>query len=231
MATNKPAPDNNKAPAVASTRSFLRDDFPTIRRASLIFLSTVVLGAGLVFATQFLLDQQDAAVSNAQIQQNKTREMYLQAENELSEIHEFQPKYKQLVAQGFVGPERRLDWIESIRAVQKKATLEPINYEIAAQTVYQVDPQIDTGTLELRGSQMHLKMELIHEMDLINLLDGIKRNQIVDLQSCVIKRLPVQEDAELPTLLEGECNLVWLTMGKRGGDNDGSAAPTIVAGQ
>jgi len=229
MATNNPAPDKNRESALPP-HSFLRDDFPAIRTATLLLAFAVLLGSGLVGATQYLLDQQLDAAGKARAEENSSHEKYRQADTERSEIKDFQPKYRQLAAQGFVGSERRLDWIERIAAVQKQAGLEPISYEIGAQSTIAVDPQIDTGTLEVRGSPMHVKMNLLHEMDLFRFLHGIRGDQLYDLQNCSIRRWPDPAPGDLAPHFEAQCDLVWITMGKRGGDPTDSAVPTSLQG-
>lgn len=224
MATKPASTDKNKAAAKGASKeaagfvAFLRNDFPTIRNASIVFLLCLAIGAGLIISSQTLLASKQDAIVQGQAVKNQAREKYNQVNNEKREIQDFQPKYVQLTAQGFVGTEQRLDWIEQIQRIQKQALLQPINYEIAQQHPFQVDPAIDMGTLELRGSKMVVKMNLLHELDLFNFLDGLNSNQAYDLQNCTLKRLADSGSTKLTPLLSAECSLYWITIGKAGGD-------------
>jgi len=136
-------------------------------------------------------------------------------------MQDFQPKYLQLIDHGFVGPEQRLSWVENIQRIQSAAELLPISYAIAEQQKIQLDSARDTGSLELRGSKMELKMRLLHEMDLLVFLDKLKSGQYFDLQSCSIKRLQDYNPYKLDELLDAECTLYWITLDKR----DGATSP------
>ncbi len=230
MATNPQTPDKSKAAETQRARTFARDYFPTIRAASLTFVVCVLLGAAMVSATQQLLERQISALRASQLLENSSRAQFRQVEVEKHEIHDFQPMYQQLVMHGFVGAEQRLNWIDSIQAIQQTAHLQPLNYEIAEQQAFVVAPSIDMGGLEVRGSKMLIKLSLLHEMDLFRLLNGIKSDQLFDLQNCVIKRWPEPDPGTFLPLLYAECTLYWLTVGKAGGeppDTDTSMSPTV----
>ena len=231
MATSNPAAEKDKGKGSAIVpHAFLRDDFPAIRTAVMLLVFSIMLGSGLVSATQYLLDQQLEAAEKARAEENSSHEKYRLADTERSEIKDFQPKYRLLAAQGFVGSERRLDWIERISAVQKQDGLEPITYEIGAQSAFAIDPQIDTGTLEVRGSSMHIKMNLLHELDLLRFLNGIQKEQVSVLQNCSIRRWPDPAPGELAPHFEAQCDLIWITMGTRGGDVGSDASLPILPG-
>ncbi|MET3120451.1 hypothetical protein AAKU67_000029 [Oxalobacteraceae bacterium GrIS 2.11] len=225
MATNNPA----KAAGAPHQRSFMRDDFPVIRRACIAFVLSLAIGAGAVLGSQSVLESQLEAVAKAQSEENQMRDKRMQAENEQRDMQDFQPKYMQLTAQGFVGTEKRLDWIESIQSIQKKSHLQPISYEIGEQQLFQVDPAVDTGTLELRGSRMLVKMDLMHEADLLLFLDRLNAGQAYDLQKCVIKRLGMPDPLKLAPLLNAECELLWITIARH--DTDAAGNPITSPGQ
>jgi hypothetical protein len=220
MATKSSASNANQAAAkdAPRKRSFLRDDFPAIRRASITFLISILVGAAFVFGSAYLLQNRLEANAQAQPLDNQAREKYTRAENEMREIQDFQPIYIQLMAKGVIGEEKRLDWMEEIKHIQEQRTLLPINYEISAQQPFQVDPTFDTGMLELRGSKMLVKMNLWHEMDLLNFLDDLRAKQFYSLHACEIKRSGTSgNDRKLTPRLSAECTLYWITLGQRAG--------------
>jgi hypothetical protein len=230
MATNNQATNKTAAGVTGAARehSFLRDDFPSIQRATLTFALCAVIGIALVISTQTMLDKQLDMFNRAQALQNSSREQYRQAENEKRQILDYQARYLQLTTQQFVGPELRLNWIEAIQSTQKAAALQPLDYEIAPQQTFLVDPSIDMGTLELRGSKMTVTMNLLHEMELFRFLNGLQARQLFDLQSCDLKRNDSSNAEHLVPLLVAECSLVWITTGKAGGDATETPAPDNV---
>lgn len=216
MAQNKsnpkqdPAKDKN-APA---ERSFMKDDFPLLRKALIVLIASLLLSAALVVAGRAILLKQQDDMAQAQAQRNNANNKLHQAENDKQEIHDYQPKFVTLRERGFVGEERRLDWTEHIKQIRENRKLLPLSYEISAQQVFQVDPEVALGDLELRGSKMKLQMELLHEGDLFNFLDDLKHKGFYTVQECKVKRAGMEpESAHLP--LAAECVIYWLTLGER----------------
>lgn len=199
---------------IPRARSFMRNDFPAIRKASSTLLACVVVGAGMVSGSGYMLEKQLAARDAMQPIANQAREKYSQAETEKREIHDFQPKYMQLVDKGFVGDEKRLDWIESIKNIQQHRGLPPLSYEISPQQAFLADPEVETGALELHGSRMLLKMNLLHEMDMLNFFDDLQEKHFYSLHDCNIKRAKFDSRDPLVPRLYAECSLFWITLGK-----------------
>lgn len=216
MAQNKsnlkqdPAKDKN----VLAERSFMKNDFPLIRKAFIILVASLLSSAALVGAGKAILIKQQDGMNQAQAQRSDALSKRRQAENDKQEIHDYQPKFVILRERGFVGKERRLDWMENIKHIRESRKLLPITYEISAQQVFQADPEISLGSLELRGSKIQLKMYLLHEGDLLNFLDDLKHKGFYTVQECTVKRAGgMPENLQSPRLTS-ECTLYWLTLGE-----------------
>ena len=218
MATKPTAPGKPQAAAPkvqVTSRSFMRDDFPLVRRAAITLGICIVLGIALKVASGFFLTKLEARRTQAETELAQAQGKYRAAENEKSEIREFQPRYLDLVKRGFVGDERRLDVIERVRAIQESHQFLPITYDISPQQIFQIDPSVQTGELELRGSKLSMSMGLLHEMDLIILLNEMSRGGVFMPQSCALKRDTNSVPSTYAAQLQGECTFLWVTMGRR----------------
>jgi len=205
MAQNKSAP---------AERSFMKDDFPLIRKALIVLVASLLLSAALVGAGRTILIKQQDGMSQAQAQRSDANNKRRQAENDKQEIQDYQPKFVTLRERGFIGEERRLDWMEHIQHIRESRKLLPITYEVSAQQVFRVGPEVPIDSLELRGSKMKLQMGLLHEGDLLNFLDDLKHKGFYTVQECKVKRAGTEpESAHLP--LAAECVIYWLTLGER----------------
>ena len=216
MAQSKsnPKQDLAKDKSAPAERSFVKDDFPLIRKAFIVLIASLLLSAALVGACRTLRLKQQDDMTQAQVQRNDANNKLRQAENDKQEIQDYQPKFVTLRERGFVGEERRLDWMEYIQHIRESRKLLPITYEVSAQQVFQVSPEVSIGDLELRGSKMKLQMGLLHEGDLLNFLDDLKRKGFYTVQECKVKRAGAEpESAHLP--LAAECVIYWLTLGER----------------
>ncbi len=207
MAQNKSA---------SAEHSFVKDDFPLIRKAFIVLVASLLLSAALVGAGRTLRLKQQDDMTQAQVQRNDANNKLRQAENDKQEIQDYQPRFVTLRERGFFGEERRLDWMEQIQHIRESRKLLPITYEISAQQVFQVGPGVPIGDLELHGSKMKLQMDLLHEGDLLNFLDDLKHRGFYTVQECKVKRAGAEpESAHLP--LAAECVIYWLTLGERAG--------------
>lgn len=200
--------------STSAEHSFVKDDFPLIRKAFIVLIASLLLGAALVGGGRTLRLKQQDSMSQAQAQRNEASNKHRQAENDKQEIQDYQPRFVTLRERGFVGEERRLDWMEHIQRIRESRKLLPITYEISAQQAFQVGPEVSLGGLELRGSKMQLQMGLLHEGDLLNFLDDLKHKGFYTAQECKVKRAgTAPESAHLP--LAAECAIYWLTLGER----------------
>jgi hypothetical protein len=207
------------------SHGFLHDDFPIIRQAC------IRLGFCLAFATlviggsHFLYLQQSEMQQRAQTELSQAQGKYTYAANEKNDIREFQPAYLQLVERGFVGEEKRLDVLELIQTIQEKHRLLPMTYEIFPQQTVQLDPATPTGEMELRASKLVFRMNLLHEMDMLNLFKSLReRGQFIN-QSCAVKTSNAVNIISLPHQLEAECSLQWVTMARRVAPDAAPPAP------
>jgi len=216
-----PAKDK-KAPA---ERSFMKNDFPLIRKALIVLIASLLSSAALVGAGSALLTKQQEGMNQAQAQLSDALNKRRQAENDQQEIQDYQPKYLTLRAKGFVGEEKRLDWMEQIKAIRESRKLLPITYEISARQVFQVDPGVSIGNLELRGSKIKLQMDLLHEGDLLNLLDDLKHKGFYTAQECTVKRVGTEPVNSQSPRLTAECALYWLSLGERTGSHGEAPNP------
>lgn len=194
----------------------MKDDFPLIRKAFIVLVASLLLSAALVGAGRTIRLKQQDGMNQAQAQRSDANNKRRQAENDKQEIQDYLPRFVILRERGFVGEERRLDWMEQIQHIRESRKLLPITYEVSAQQVFRVGPEVPIGDLELRGSKMKLQMGLLHEGDLLNFLDDLKHKGFYTVQECKVRRAGAEpENVHSP--LAAECVIYWLTLGERAG--------------
>ena len=70
------------------------------------------------------------------------------------------------------------------------------------------------GQYQLRGSRMQLHLDLLHELDLLNLLDDLRQAGYFAVQECTLKRNGAGgPPAGATSALSADCSLLWLTLG------------------
>ncbi len=148
----------------------------------------------------------------SELQEARTR--FQRSDDEKAMILRYLPTYSALQQQGFVGTERRLEWVEALRTADRKAGLHGVQYKI--------EPQDSTthpaakGVIEkrLRRSVMRLTLGLTHEADLLEFLDTLSAQGagVFTVRSCGLTALPVGDPAPRRANLQAECEIDWLTV-------------------
>jgi cell division protein FtsL len=194
--------------------SFLKDDFPTIRKASMTLAICLTIAALMIFSSRYYLYQQEKNRQLAQLELTQAHEKYSEVTTERNNIRDYRQQYLRLVELGFVGEEKRLDLIELIRTTQETSRLLPITYTLAPQQTVEIDPSIFTSELTLHASKLVLNMGNLHELDIFTLMKSLRSQFTLSPQSCSLKASDVVIDTVLAPRLQVECSLYLLTMSR-----------------
>lgn len=193
---------------------FPREDFPLIRTAVVLLAITVVLGAASVAGSIYL---QDLMRQNKLADQKRLAEIRVKLDRvreEEQQIRRYHAKYQELIEQGIVGGEKRLDWIENITRIKVERKLFEFGYQIAAQQPMQTDAALARGELGLYGSLMKLNLAVLHEGDWLNALNDLKQKSggVSLLRECTVARAGGDSNMVAAPKLEAECAMVWLSL-------------------
>jgi hypothetical protein len=175
----------------------------------------VVVVVCIVFAQQYKADQEQALLTQ-QNQLNAARQRYQSSGLEKEIITEFLPQYQALINKGFVGEERRIEWVEHLREQHKNHKLFGIKYSIKQQEKYTPAFATNLGGFVLNRSIMQFELDMLHEGDLLQLtesLSGANAAALI-LRDCEITRLNEGGalSAQLTANLHAQCELDWLTL-------------------
>ncbi|MTV41965.1 hypothetical protein [Duganella radicis] len=214
-----PAP---KKPAATVPLPYWINEFGLIRTAALTLVAAVTISVTGVLLSDMKKNDAIDLAEHAQRTRDAAASRYAQVDNEKRDIRNFQRRFVELRQRGLIGDERRLEWLDAIRRAQAELKLPPLSYEIEPQQVVQLEAPLDLGEYQLRGSRMHLHMELLHELDLFNFFQTLRENSYVAVQDCSIKRLGVVAGTPGASTLGADCTLNWITL------NTAPKAPSLV---
>ncbi|MFL6658185.1 MAG: hypothetical protein ACJ8GW_08950 [Massilia sp.] len=224
-----PAPAKPKGP-IAEAYTFRKQGLPRVRKALTVFGVCLGLSIALVSFGRVILYKTAPGTQQAQQKQLSARERYNQAEAERIEIRDFLPKFEQLRKRGFVGAENRLAMLEAIKAIQQQRKLLSIDYDFSPQQVVAVDAALLASPLELHSTSVHLRMDMLHEMDLFNFLQDLKARGFFAVKDCLVTALDTSGGDEFTPRLTAECTLHWLTIGEPPADPAAPVPPAAVQG-
>lgn len=201
---------------------FPKEDFPLIRTAVILLALAVVLSAASIAGSDYLKNMMHQSRLDDQKRLAEARTKLDRVHEEEQQIRLYHAKYQQLIKQGFVGKERRLDWIENIARIKADRKLFEFDYQIAAQQPVQTEDTFSQGEFTLYGSTMKFSLAVLHEQDWLDTLNDLKETDsgVSLLRECTVSRSGNDSSNDVSPKLKAECAMVWLTLKPK---NDGAA--------
>lgn len=180
-------------------------DLRVLRWPLLLAVTLTGLGGGAVWLAHTRFDAATRQHEHVRQQHTQANQRLLQARTDEHAVRQTIARYDALARQGLIGPENRLDWVETLDAARRRHGIDTISYEILPQR--RIDAN-DTGALPWMESRMRLSLQVRHAEVLLRLLDDLRRvgTAIVHADSCRLTRRADQAG------LDGECDLRWLTL-------------------
>lgn len=133
-------------------------------------------------------------------------------DRDLAELAARAERYRRLDARGLLGAERRLDWIDLITAVRVARQLFDVDYDFAAQRPLEATPSPSVAAV---ASTMKLRMPLLHEGDLIAILEDLAERApaLLQIRECRLERVAAEpHDTGPAARLAASCRIDWITL-------------------
>ena len=181
---------------------------------SLAFLLLAILIAlGMAFSTLKYSGQTEQSLKQSQAQLAESRGRLARAREDEQEIRAKIERYREIIEQQRTQPERRLDWVETLRNIKEKRRLLGMEYEIAPQRPLDAKVVV-SGGYSFLVSPMKLDMMLLHENDLLGLFADLAAQvpALVSVRHCTIERLPGVPQQTQAALLRAKCEVDWITL-------------------
>ncbi len=194
---------------MSKAKTIIAELRPSLQRTGLVvgIVLMIMIGAGLYNAHMLKAKQTTEQAFQGTVQNYRA---ILQSEQILRTET---TRFEALRAQGFVGQEPRLRWVEDVRDSAKQAGLDAIHYELEPREAYA--SSIATGNLQLFSSQMRLRLGLLHEGDLLKFLQLLeaRHSGIFELNACTLQHS--HNDAEIhlhDSNILALCELRWYSL-------------------
>lgn len=184
-------------------------------RSPLVFLVLILMAmAALILYTQQQKNTIEQALQTQTNQLNQARQRYLASGQEKDTISQYLPKYQTLLQQGFVGEEHRIEWVDALRKIHGQEKLFNINYSIGVQGEYQPSFMSNAGSIKLYRSVMKLELSMLHEGDLLTLIEELSQQQSAPfmVRQCEITRQNALINNTFAPNMHADCELDWVTI-------------------
>jgi hypothetical protein len=190
---------------------FGRRDFARLWGSVLAAALMFAAGAAAVLASRDRVVSAQAVFFAAQAERREIDAKLARVRGEEHEIRQRAALFKQLEERGVVGEEQRLEWVELIGEIRDRLRLIEVRYEFSPPRA--LDEEAPAGSFGLYASAMKLQVRLLHEVDLLRLLDELRRQARASIQvrQCDMVRLTNVNDA-MQGELRADCSIDWITL-------------------
>ena len=145
-----------------------------------------------------------------------THQKYTKIIIDIDLLEQYRSQFSEYRANGLVGDERRLSWVESLESTNEVLQLPTINYHLLPQEAFNRPNFTIKRGVDIKSSIMDLNMRLLHEEDLFTLFEGLRQSikTIFTVESCSINRTsPVFSSLDTQRAnLSSNCQLRWVTI-------------------
>jgi hypothetical protein len=193
-------------------------DFKRLQWAIAFLVITILVGGGSAWTIQQLKKSSEKGLQEAAAASKDWQRKLARAREEQQELLDKIGRFQALQAGGYIGPEQRLDWIETIARIKAARRISKLEYEFAPQRPVDVSLLPEGGSaggFEIMSSQMRLETHVLHEAELLGFLvelrDAVKA--VVKVSSCTVERLePGNTERSNNAQLRARCMLEWITL-------------------
>ncbi|MBI2308725.1 MAG: hypothetical protein HYU78_15660 [Rhodocyclales bacterium] len=191
--------------------TFTRSDFARLRISLVAALAMIAAGGSIAWLAAGEVRDATRARADAERQRVEFEGRLKQVRDEESEIRQKAAQFAAMRARGFIGEERRLDWVESIKEIRETRKLLDLQYEFAPQLP--LDRAAMAG-YSFRGSAMKMQLKLLHEGDLLDFINDLRAHAraYVRVRSCTVSRIARGAIPGDAAQLDADCQLDWITI-------------------
>lgn len=181
------------------------------------FIGSLLGGAGVIWWGMDFEEQMRRWGVRQRNDLSEIRARYEESQQTLALVKQFMPPYNELKQRGFIGTDQRLNWINQFHLLESKIKLPTLRYNVSGQTPFAI-PKLKNPPpdFQVYQSEMTLELGLLHEGDLLRLLDELDSPQAAGLYSvkrCELRRLAQTFSANpRQANLTGLCTLLWYTV-------------------
>ncbi|MBF0340096.1 MAG: hypothetical protein HQL95_03930 [Magnetococcales bacterium] len=188
-----------------------------LTRTLVVICLSLVLDVGMIGAGWYYLDDADITLEKLRKSIAALRTQRREHEEQARMLAQVQPGFEELRLKGVVGPEQRLQWVEAVKEIGELLKL-PVGLRFKLDPSRPFTPAVSlpvSQDYQLVASHMELQLGMVHEGDLISLLDHLQGRKpgLFHVIGCKLTPLTdfTQDDkgVKAGVNLQGVCQMEW----------------------
>ncbi len=194
-------------------------DWSVLRGSLSTLIICLIISAGMLFGSFYYRDEMRTEFTKEDQRFKNVSRKYLAVDQEEKMILLHYPRFKYLYQQGVIGKEQRLRWLETLRTSSDELKLPSLRYNIDSRESFTPSFPANQGLYQIYTSSMKLDLGLLHENDLLLLLNDLeqKANGLYSVSSCNLQRKEKSITRDIDRAkLDAKCELLWFTIDMAG---------------
>ena len=195
-----------------------RSDLKRLRAPFVAALLLAGIGAAALVSTENNLAEAEQLRKAGHERLVAARNQLAKVSEEEQEIRNNLVQFKQISDRGMTGAEKRLEWIETLAAIQKKRRMFQVQYTLEPQRAVDYPGMAQNqkgGAGIFMASRVKLELQLLHEEDLLNFFADLRASgaSFASLRSCSISREGIGSGGgPLRPRLRASCDIDMITL-------------------
>jgi len=180
----------------------------------LVCLLLLGAGAALIAQVQSVLAHDNRELADAQRQRAESNQRLARIAEEEREVNEKLALYRRLKALHIIGPERRLEWADTMAHIRTSRELLDLRYQIERQQLLVSVPG-KPANVDFYSSTMKVDLALLHEGDLLGFLKDLRDsgNAYYSIRRCDISRMgQAPTGTSIVPRLHASCDIDLITI-------------------
>jgi hypothetical protein len=199
---------------------FSKSDFQLMRWSFAAICVAILFASLILYVSGNYVNATYKEQRTAQNKLSDARNRLSMARQDQENISVYAQEYYALENNKIIGDEHRLDWIDSFEKLRNQNLVINFSYNIAPQKNYVAQPAIDSGNFAVHYSETKLRLDLLHEGQLLNFLEALRSqtNGWFQLDECTMNRADLNsEETGMSTEphINADCSGGWITLKNR----------------
>lgn len=188
-------------------------DYSLLRERIILFGCVLFVCSLLLWLSFSQLSKQEKITQSTQSEMSYVGGEISHLKNLVSLFENFNTDYKKYEKKGFLREEKRLTWIETLEHTANNLSLNNLRYQISPQQKISSEKFNLPPSITLLESKLTLESGLIHEGDLVTLINSLNKlnSGLFIIDSCKIDRTADQSEIASSNNFKAACSTLWYT--------------------
>lgn len=195
-------------------------DFKRLRWPLLLLVTVGAAGAAGIYASQQFAREQRVNTRNGESKAREARDRVRSVTREKEELLAVYPVYRGLAERGIIGPDRRLDWVETVESLGRKHGLFSVRYRLDAQKPLEAPAAAPARAgFDVNVSPVSLEITALHEGQLLAFLESLHKeiHGLTLIEHCNVERIGTGRELRYAPQIKATCDLGWVTLREKEG--------------